>query len=260
MNEQFKDLDIIFIPEFLREGSAIYDNLYPSRIIIGIDKKKSKHIEDVFISISLNKPLVYFMNSTEAESVKLFSNAYLAVRVSFFNELDSYCLANELNTLNIINGVSADKRIGDAYNNPSFGYGGYCLPKDTKQLVASFKDTPQEIFDAVIRSNISRKEYITKFILDKRPEIVGIYRLIMKSNSDNYRESPVFDIIDILKMNKIKVIVYEPIINNSFENMNFINSLEDFKKQSDLILANRITDDLNDVTKKVFSRDLFKNN
>lgn len=257
----YPNLNIIFVPEFLREGKALEDNLYPSRIVIGGIEEKTREVAEVFNSIAINNPDIFFMSSAEAEAVKLFANTYLAIRISFFNELDSYCLENKIDTKNIINGISSDPRIGNGYNNPSFGYGGYCLPKDTKQLLANYKNIPQELFSAVIKSNIKRKEFIAQKIINKNPKVVGIYRLIMKAGSDNFRESAITDVISNLENHNIKIVIYEPLIKNkNFNNWVVINSLKEFKQSSDIIIANRNDESLSDVAIKVFTRDIFGDN
>ena len=258
MEEKYGDEKIIFSPEFLREGRALYDCLNPSRIIFGGDKKYSEDIAKAFLKTSKNAPQVFIMGKTEAEAVKLFANNFLAMRISFFNELDSFAEKKGLDTRNIIDGVCADPRIGDHYNNPSFGYGGYCLPKDTKQLYANFKDVPNSMFGAIIDSNKIRKDFVSQSILDKNPDTVGIYRLTMKTNSDNFRKSAIFDVIENLKKEDINIIVYEPSLDkDEIEGLKVVNDLDEFKK-SDLIVANRIEKDLEDVKDKVYTRDIYK--
>ena len=259
IREEYVTDRIFFSPEFLREGKALYDNLYPSRIIVGDKGEKGKEFASLLKEASL-KPDVetLFMNSTEAEAVKLFANTYLALRVAYFNELDTYAEIKGLNTKDIIQGVGLDPRIGTHYNNPSFGYGGYCLPKDTKQLLANYKDIPQNLIEAIVNSNKTRKEFITDEILQKKPEVVGIYRLTMKSGSDNFRSSAIQDIIKNLKAENQKIIIYEPTLNkDEFNGCKIVNNLEKFKNISSVIMANRLEEKLMDVKEKVYTRDLF---
>lgn len=252
---------IIFSPEFLREGMALYDNLYPSRIIVGDNGELGIQIAEIFSSCAQNEHQVFLVSNNEAEAIKLFSNTYLANRVAFFNELDTFCLHHNLSTRAVIDGVSSDSRIGDSYNNPSFGYGGYCLPKDTMQLLSNFVDTPQEIIGATIKSNKTRKDFIANKIIELKPKNVGVYRLTIKTGSDNYRNSSILEIIETLNENKIPMFIYEPLIKeNLFMNNHVIKDINQFKKESDLIIANRIHEDLNDVYAKVFTRDLYKKN
>tara|TARA_B100000575_G_C23143738_1_gene666820 strand:- start:23229 stop:24407 length:1179 start_codon:yes stop_codon:yes gene_type:complete len=262
MQESFNTKNIIFSPEFLREGSSLTDNLYPSRIIIGGSCSKSKVFANLLKEGSKKKDInILFMNSEEAESVKLFSNAYLAMRVSFFNELDTYAKFKDLNTKDIINGVSLDSRIGQGYNNPSFGYGGYCLPKDTKQLQGSYKGIPQSMISAIVESNHVRKKFIIDEIRHKKPGVVGIYRLIMKSGSDNFRSSAISDIVRGLANEKVSIILYEPLLDiGIYEGIKVINNIDDFKNLSDIILCNRFHDDLADAQDKIFTRDIFGDN
>ncbi|NAR57755.1 nucleotide sugar dehydrogenase [Acinetobacter haemolyticus] len=259
IKEKFKTEQIIFSPEFLREGKALYDNLYPSRIIVGEKSERAEKIAQLYLDATIDqKAPTLCMESTEAEAVKLFSNTYLAMRVAYFNELDTYCAKHSLNSQDIVQGVSLDPRIGQHYNNPSFGYGGYCLPKDTKQLLANYKDVPQNLIQAIIHSNKTRKEFITKEILKKRPNVVGVYRLTMKANSDNFRDSAIQDIIRELEEYNIKVVIFEPTLNvDYFEGYTINNDLNLFLSQSDVILANRLHADLAVAKEKVYTRDLF---
>tara|TARA_Y100000741_G_scaffold365181_1_gene360094 strand:+ start:103 stop:1275 length:1173 start_codon:yes stop_codon:yes gene_type:complete len=264
MRQKFQKRDIIFSPEFLRESNALYDNLYPSRIVIGDDSKKALEFGKILINCSLkseNEVQLLCMDSKEAEAVKLFSNTFLAMRISFFNELDSFAEIQNLSSEKIIEGVSADQRIGNYYNNPSFGYGGYCLPKDTKQLLDNFNKIPNNIIKAVVESNKTRKKFIVNSILNKFPGTVGVYRLIMKEGSDNFRESAVLDIIEELRRRKIKIILYEPLITEKqFKEIEVIRSISDFISKSDLVIANRLSSDLIHVRNKVYSRDIFQKN
>lgn len=262
LKTKFNTEKIIFSPEFLREGKALYDNLYPSRIIVGSKCKNAHIFANILKQASLKSDTkVLLTSSKEAESIKLFSNTYLALRVAFFNELDSYALSKGLNSEDIINGVSLDKRIGSYYNNPSFGYGGYCLPKDTKQLQANFKDIPQDLISSVILSNTKRKKFIADHILMKNPKVIGFYKLAMKKNSDNSRYSSVLDIIDMVRNSVSEIIIYEPnITNSSFRELEIENNIKNFKDRSELIVANRLDDEIIDVKFKVFSRDIFEEN
>jgi len=259
MKEKYNIDNIMFSPEFLREGKALYDNLYPSRIIIGEISERSKEFANLLKESSLKDDVdVLFMDSTEAEAVKLFANTYIALRVAYFNELDTYAELKGLNTKDIIDGIGLDPRIGNHYNNPSFGYGGYCLPKDTKQLLANYKDVPENMIEAIIKSNITRKEHIADMILKRNPKIVGIYRLTMKTNSDNFRTSAIQDVIRILKENNVEVIIYEPTLaEEKFGGLKVINSLEEFKEISDVIVANRVEEEISDCLNKVYTRDLY---
>lgn len=258
----YKTDRIVFSPEFLREGSALYDNLYPSRIIIGSNSKKSKKFVDLLKECAKKDKIEsIFMKPKEAESVKLFSNAYLAMRVSFFNELDSFSISNNLDSKNIIDGVCLEDRIGQGYNNPSFGYGGYCLPKDTKQLLANYEQIPQSIIKAIVSSNSTRKDFISNEIIKLNPESIGFYRLVMKEGSDNIRSSAVQGIMKRVKAKGIKVFVYEPTLKEeNFFGSEVINNLDEFKKISSLIVANRISREIQDVKDKIFSRDIFGEN
>lgn len=257
-NQEFACDNIIFSPEFLREGRALYDSLNPSRIIVSDKTEIGEKIASLYQNEALNKPEVILMGRSEAEAVKLFANTYLAMRVAYFNELDNFALAKGLDAKSIIEGVSADPRIGDHYNNPSFGYGGYCLPKDSKQLYANFENIPTALFKSIIDSNEVRKDFVSEDILAKKPETIGVYRLVMKKGSDNFRKSAIFDVINNLKKKGANIVIYEPNLDgDDFEGMKLIRDLEDFKKV-DLIIANRVEDDLKDVKDKLYTRDLFE--
>jgi len=250
---------IFFSPEFLREGKALFDNLYPSRIIVGEKTKRAQVFAELLKSCSLLEDVpIKYMNSKEAEAVKLFSNTYLALRVSYFNELDTFAEINHLNTKDIIDGVCLDPRIGTHYNNPSFGYGGYCLPKDTKQLLANYQGVPQNMIEAIVKSNDTRKKHIANMILKKKPKVVGVYRLTMKKDSDNFRFSSILGVIELIKDKNVDIMIYEPtIIENTYMGFEIVHDLELFKNLSDIILVNRIDHELDDVSKNIYTRDIF---
>ena len=259
IKEKYNIDNIMFSPEFLREGKALYDNLYPSRIIVGEKSERAKEFANLLKDACLKDDVVIkYMDSTEAEAVKLFANTYLALRVSYFNELDTYAEMKGLNTKDIIEGVCLDPRIGDHYNNPSFGYGGYCLPKDTKQLLANYENVPQNMIEAIVKSNDTRKHHIAEMIMENNPKVVGVYRLTMKSGSDNFRASAIQGVISILKDNGVNIVIYEPTINdNTFNGFEVVHDLKLFKEISNLILVNRVDNELDDVKQKVYTRDIF---
>ena len=259
IRRKYNNRNIAFSPEFLREGLALYDNLYPSRIVVGDNSEKAKEFAQLLKASAIKNDVQILLTGTiEAESIKLFANTYLALRVAFFNEMDTYAIAHNANAKQILEGVCLDERIGDYYNNPSFGYGGYCLPKDSKQLLSNYDNIPQNLISAIVKSNETRKKFISEEILKKSPKVVGVYRLTMKENSDNFRESSIIDVMLRISGKVSKILIYEPQLSQSkFDGMQIENNLEQFKREADLIIANRMTEDLLDVAGKVYTRDIY---